>query len=117
MTNSNYNSKPDINDIVDEMDLICDFNSVVDKTKISIDVSNTDDIKLINIKDVLSVIDHLISLYCAKVEAINYIVDEHDKGNMHHVSKHDKQRLVSRKHERCCFIKDLTEIKTKIDKL
>ena len=117
MTNNNCNSKPDVNDIVDEMDSVCDFNSVIYKTKIPIDISNIDDVKHVNVKDVLSIIDKIINVYCVKIEAINYIVDEHDKGNMHHVSKHDRQRFVSRRHERCCFIKDLTNIKNKIENL
>ena len=117
MLNNNCNAKPDVNYIVDEMDSICDFNSVIDKTKIPINVSNIDDVKHVSVKDVLSIIDEIINTYCVKIEAINYIVDEHDKGNTHHVSKHDKQRLVSRRHERCCFIKDLTNIKNKIENL
>ena len=117
MLNNNCNAKPDVNDIVNEMDSICDFNGVIDKTKIPIDVSNIDDVKHVSVKDVLSIIDEIINTYCVKIEAINYIVDEHDKGNTHHVSKHDKQLLVSRRHERCCFIKDLTNIKNKIENL
>ena len=106
MLNNNCNAKPDVNDIVNEMDSICDFNGVIDKTKIPIDVSNIDDVKHVSVKDVLSIIDEIINTYCVKIEAINYIVDEHDK-----------QRLVSRRHERCCFIKDLTNIKNKIENL
>ena len=70
MTNNNCNSKPDVNDIVDETDSVCDFNSVIDKTKIPIDISNIDDIKHVNVKDVLSIIDKIINVYCVKIKLL-----------------------------------------------
>lgn len=117
MIDNKDNTKFGICDIVDEIDSVCDFNRIVDKTQIPIEVANVEEFKHLNVQDVFAVIDHLIDAYCVKIQALDYIIDERDKGNMHHVNKHDKQRIVSRKHERCCFIRDLDELKSKIKNL
>ncbi len=100
-----------------QIDSTCDFNKVVDKTSISIEIIGDDTPKTIKAEDVISLIDKCINIYLVKIEAIEFIVNEYDRGFKSHVSKEDKHRLVSRKHECCCFIKDLDEIKNKIQNL
>ena len=119
MTTKEFNTTPNIG-VVDgdyQMDLACDFNKVVDKTSVSIEIIGDDTPKMIKAEDAISLIDKCINTYLVKIEVIEFAINDYDRGFKSHISKEDKHRLVSRKHERCCFIKDLTKIKTKIDKL
>lgn len=98
-------------------DSVCDFNKVVDKTTVSIEIVDNDSPKLIKVDDVFAIIDKYVNTYLVKIEALEFIINDYDRGFKHHISKEDKHRMVSKKYERCCFIKNLNNIKHKIENL